>query len=366
MPRCKRSSRRLFCCDGACGKPACGYTTVRVDHLKRHTTHSYRTKVVCPHCQKKLTGNHLTTHIRSQHPEHAASKKASLPCPFPDDLHGWSFVKRKVHCYITSDLCKKHRWTFPGDCAELEAQNCNAAKHALAKKVYGKWLSMSETDDAGGVVPGGLKLRFHSLFQLSLDRKDNSRPHFIGNSLDNLSFVVLGINNQASIVGRWGGETCTKLRARVMAPVTEAEVEDILQREKKSMSSSLAHMCGKPARINVVYQVCTRVYQRDKMTRAQFESVGAFFEHTYTLLVDQRARCDTSTILMSEHCYTDSSAFQPSLDAIVPSLGHVKGNLRWVCACLNNIDRSKQNKSPDGEPQSWTPALFRQYIGIFD
>lgn len=365
MPRCKRSSRRLFRCGGACGNPACGYTTVSVAHLKRHTTRSAKkTKVACPHCKKKLAA--ISKHIRSQHPEHAAPKKAkSLPCPFPDDLHGWSFVKLKVHSCIKNDLRKKHRWTFPGDCAELEAQNCNAAKHALAKKVYGRWLSMSETDDAGGVVPGGLKLRFHSLFQLSLDRKDNSRPHFIGNSLENLSFVVLGINTPASIVSRWGGETCAELRKRVMAPVTEAEVEDILQREKKSMSSLLARMCGKPTRINnVVYNVCTRVYHRDKMTRAQFESAGAFFKHAYALLVDQRARCDTSTILMSEHCYTDSSAFQPSLDAIVPSLGHVKGNLRWVCACLNSTDHSKKNKSPDGEPQSWTPALFRQYIGL--
>ncbi len=223
---------------------------------------------------------------------------------------------------------------------------------------------MSETDDAGGVVPGGLKLRFHSLFQLSLDRKDNSRPHFIGNSLDNLSFVVLGINNHASIVSRWGGETCTKLRARVMAPVTEAEVEDILQREKKTISRPLASTLKKPARLNVVYRACHTIYRKDKMTRAQFESVGVFFKHAYALLVEQRARCDTSTILMSEHCYTDSSAFQPSLDAIVPSLGHVKGNLRWVCSCLNSADHSKYNAHPDGEPQSWTPALFRQYIGL--
>ena len=365
MPRCKRSSPRLLPCGGACGKVGCGYTTPNFCHLKDHTTRSWRTKVACPHCQKKLDAKNLHRHIRSKHPKHA-SKKASrrLPCPFPDDPHGWSFVKRKVGLCITNDLRLKHRWAFPGDRAELEAQNCNATKHALAKKVYGKWLSMSERDDAGGVVPGGLRLRKHSLFQLSLDRKDNNRPHFIGNSLDNLSFVVLGINNHASIVSRWGGDTCAQLRARVMAPVTEEEEEDILLREKKSKSTSLAPASNKPVKKNVVYNACRHIYHRDKMTRAQFESTGAFFKHAYALLVDQRARCDTSTILMSEHCYTNSSAFQPSLDAIVPSLGHVKGNLRWVCACLNNIDRSKENKSPDGEPQSWTPALFRQYIGL--
>lgn len=365
MPRCKRSSRRLFRCGGACGKVGCGYTIVSLAHLKRHTTRSWMTKVVCPHCQKKLCANNLYRHIRTQHPEHFAPKKAShLPCPFPDDPNGWTFVKDKVHTCIAVDLRRKHRWAFPGDRAELETQNCNAAKHALAKKVYGKWLSMSDHDDAGGVVPGGLRLRSHALFQLSLDRKDNSRPHFIGNSLDNLSFVVLGINTSASIVSRWGGETSTKLRARVMAQVTEKEVEDILQREKKSRSRPLAATLKKPARLNVVYRTCHAVYQRDKMTRAQFESARAFFKHAYLLLVDQRARCDTSTILMSEHCYTDSSAFQPSLDAIVPSLGHVRGNLRWVCACLNSTDHSKQNAHPDGEPQSWTAALFRQYIGL--
>ena len=308
----------------------------------------------------------MSKHIRHKHPEHTPGKRTSrLPCPFPDDPHGWSFVKRKVGICIQTDLRRKHKWTFPGDLAVLEAQNCNAKRHSLGKLVYAKWRSMGKTDDAGGFVSsGGLKLRAHALFQLSLDRKNNARPHFIGNSLDNLFFVVLGINTSANIVSRWGSDTCSKLRALVMAQVTEADVEDILQREKNNRSPSLALASEKTPGKNVVYASCMAIFHKDKATRAQFEDSRAFFEYAYTLLADQRARCSTSTILMSEHRYTDSMAFQPSFDAIVPSKNHVKGNLRWVCAFLNSTDRSKGNKNPDGEPQSWTPALFRKYIGL--
>ena len=138
MPRCNRSSRRLFRCGGACGNPACVYATPHFLHLKNHTTRPWRThKVVCAHCHTKLSVVSLPRHIRSQHPEHAPKKYCRLPCPFPDDPHGWSFAKQKVHSCIKRDLHKKHRWAFPGDRAELEAQNCNATKHALAKK--GVW-----------------------------------------------------------------------------------------------------------------------------------------------------------------------------------------------------------------------------------
>ena len=218
---CKGRSRRLFSCDGMCGKPACGYTTPEPSSMKQHVTHHFRKKIACPHCHKRLNKGHLPRHIRARHPKHARPKKTRrLPCPFPDDPHGWSFVKRKVRNCIINDMRRKLRWTL-GDRAELEAQNCNAKKHALAKMVYGKWLSMGELDDAGGRVPNGLKLRAHTLFQLSLDRIYNTRPHFIRNSLQNLSFVVLGINNFSSIVSRWGKNTSAELRARVVAPVAE-------------------------------------------------------------------------------------------------------------------------------------------------
>lgn len=223
---------------------------------------------------------------------------------------------------------------------------------------------MGDYDDAGGVVPGGLRLRAHALFQLSLDRKDNARPHFIGDTLDNLSFVILGVNTTASIVSRWGSATCAKLRAKVAAPVTEKEVQEILHREKKSKDTRLARAHNKPPRLNAVYLACKATYRRDKATRAQFESTRAFFQHAYGLLVQQQARCAISNILMMDHIYTDSLAFQPSLDAIVPAKGHVKGNLRWVCACLNATDCSKGNAHPDGEPQSWTAKLFRTYISV--
>ena len=57
--------------------------------------------------------------------------------------------------------------------------------------------------------------------------------------------------------------------------------------------------------------------------------------------------------------------FQPSVDAIDAKKGHLKGNLRIVCAFLNPCDNSAYHKPNKTYPvHCWTPELFRQVFRV--
>ena len=171
---------------------------------------------------------------------------------------------------------------------------------------------------------------------------------------------------------------CEMLRAEVQRNVTEAEVEEALAREKKSWSTSLAKRYGQKARRNILYASVLHAFHRDPKARAEFGTVKAMFAYGYALFAEARARCAHSQIFMSGHAYNREKnakgrltphPFQPSLDAKVPALGHVRGNIRIVCMFLNCTDCSRQDKfksqrSNGDAPQQWTPALWKQYVGL--
>jgi len=217
-------------------------------------------------------------------------------------------------------------------------------------------------DDAGGYIKGGLHLRYFSLYQLSADRINNKRPHFIGNGLGNLNFVSSAINTSCNIVSRYGKNTCAFLRERSRKPITDSEIQIILEREKKSNSKH----DGKWV-INVVYASCHFAWRKDG--HLYFKSWTEMFKYVYGLLVNQKAICPVTDFLMDEHCGTKITKegrriFKPSLNAKVPSLGHSPGNLEWVCAFVNSSDREKQNDINDNTPTGWSNPIFKSYIGI--
>jgi len=232
----------------------------------------------------------------------------------------------------------------------------NRVKQEIAKKIHARWSNM-EGDDAGGFVKPVLEP--YNIFQLTLERNCNIPDHFVDNDLENISLVILGINNQArhkknntSLTGTYGKGTVAELKRRRQLPV---DLDAIMTRESK------AHVKKIP---NVVYSSCTGAY-KDKKTRAQFDSIGEFFHHGLELLRAQGGRCAISDIPMDGHVGSPTSFFNPSLDAIDPTLGHVKGNLRWVILCLNATDcAKKKKKNPDDNKKSrWNREKFKQYIG---
>ena len=300
--------------------------------MKLHLHPPRLEQITCRYCGKPRTN--LTKHIRSMHKDVALPKRTYFKSPYPD-TNGWMYIKKKVTRLIHNDF---KRW--PNN-SEIRMQKDNTIIHAIAKLVYDRWKCMDDIDDAGGWVAGGLLLRHYALFQLSLDRKDNARPHFLHNSLQNLSFVPLGMNNTASIVAKYGTDTCKVLRERV----AEGETAAIMNNGKIS-------------------RCLHDIYNRDLLTRQHFRTYGAFKTHATRLLQTQKNRCAISTITMSYKRGENSWPFQPSLDAIEPAIGHISGNLRWVCLFLNATDFSKVNRHPDEVPHRWTSTLFRQYVRI--
>ena len=207
----------------------------------------------------------------------------------------------------------------------------------------------------------GLHLRHFSLHRLSLDRINNDRPHYIGNDLSNLNFVSAGINTQCNIVSIYGEKTCVFLRERSTKPITEFEIQIILERER----NKYAKYDGK-RKMNIVYCSCKHAWRKDG--HLYFNSLNEMFIYVYDLLVKQRAICNTSEFLMDDHAGKKMTngvrLFQPSLNAIIPSLGHRPGNLEWVCAFVNASDRDKENDIDDGVPTGWEKHSFKSYSGI--
>lgn len=300
----------------------------------------------------------LPKHIKRKHPDKFV--KTRFRCPFPDDPHGWAFIKQMVIRSDSNDRSNLNRWTEE-DRRELLSRD-NNIRQDIAIQMYNRWKSMGEYDDAGGYVKGGLHLRTFSLHKLSPDRINNYRPHFIGNKLDNISLISLGMNTQCNLVSLYGNKTCEFLRERSRKPITEFEIQAVLNREKQRY----ARYNGKSI-ANVVYQSCLNAWKKDG--HLYFQSLTEMFTYVYGLLVKQQAICLVTGFLMDEHADTKKRKggkriFQPSLNAIIPSLGHKPGNLEWVCTFVNASDLDKRNDIENGVPTGWQESIFKSYTGI--
>ena len=315
----------------------------------------------------------MRRHVRLKHPNKAVAVRPCLKCPFPQDRFGWNFITRKVSRLIHDDARRSARWsTNDAEQARALKRDTTGTRRSICIAVYERWRSLRHVDDAGGRVPR-LLLRAHALFQLSLDRKDNTRPHFVDNAtLDNLRFVALGINTSCNVVSRWGKHTCARLRHKVRASrnVAAHAIAARVQLSKRSRlpKTSPLHTPGRVAL--AVYQSTHRAYKRDPRARKQFGSWRVFFKHTQRLFAKQRAQCAISGIFMELGCGTHSP-WKASLDAVDPKRGHVRGNLRWICVFLNSVNHSakrraaKHSRKPlSSVPTAWTPQLFQHYIGL--
>ena len=133
---------------------------------------------------------------------------------------------------IYDDITRCHKWSA-SDEEDLRSIHNNDSTYKIAVEVYKRWSKMHVFDDAGGFLPNGLLLRSHSLHQLSHDRVDNDRPHYIsGGTLDNLAFIISGMNTAANIVSHYGKRTRDVLFKRKFSPVLEKDQLKILNRER--------------------------------------------------------------------------------------------------------------------------------------
>ena len=181
----------------------------------------------------------------------------------------------------------------------------------------------------------------YALFQVSCDRIDTTRPHFPdpSNIKANIHFVILGMNTSAQIVGTFGTNACDMLRNCENEPVTMQDLR--LQ----------------------LYKSCWNAYQRDDACQASFKSVHAFYQYCRTIVESQEMRCAVSNISMVGR--KDGRVWRRiSIDAICPTQGHVRQNIRAVCMFLNssNAAKKKNYNVEDDEPEAWTTELYNTYL----
>jgi hypothetical protein len=400
-----------FPCNGQCGKSGCekGYATKA--SLVRHLS----TKIfTCPveGCDVTRTQNgKMIEHFRLKHSTLVSSdgscEKYKIPAHRTKAIFLPESFKTRINAQTWTMLTKQgtrgssgYRWivdqvrhhlrhdrdnkSFSDEDRAYANSVTNVGAHAIAQDILDKLIVRGmfddgAIDDAGGRLPHGFAVHAHGgLWALSCDRADNAQPHFSCGkpALTNVRLVAAGMNNFASIVGNLGGkETCGEIRKAVNAQHQVTDVERAMHRAQ--------HQAAGDA--NVLYNTSHSVYFRESQIHnkhmenpeafsqgeaaatqqfhRQFPSSDALFRHVRKKFVALKGRCEISSILM-DNASNAPDWFKPSLDAINPRQGHVKGNLRLICRFLNNInhDKVKQFDSPDDPESAWTQENLYGYI----
>lgn len=385
-------------CDGSCGKKDCNQSFTKSSDLKRHKEAQLK-QYICPvpDCPKHEEGyggkSDMLIHFRDKHndlcqsdgscPQYGIPPKKSKPLKKPIKYNGkvtdaeWMFLKDSlVRLNITGDL--KLKIGTEDDQKYLKKINNNTDIHNIAEKlvdilVERKLIKDSCIDDAGGYLPNGFDIGPHSLYKLSLDRKDNDRPHFLPNTdniLENLSLIIIGMNNHTSIVAQHRVNTCDYVREKVK------ESQEKTKEDEDNLVLSQSKSCNIETGIKkqtILYGCCYNIFNqkknkqyRDKKCREKFETLDNFLKYCYSLLENQRGRCAISKIFLENESAGPRSPFKLSVDAIKPRDGHVPGNIRIICQFLNstNHDKCKTYVAEDDQETAWTPELFKEYFQI--
>ena len=214
-------------------------------------------------------------------------------------------------------------------------------------------LKPGSVDDMGGCGP--LVLKAHALNKVSLDRIDNLKPHFSPGepTLSNLQLVPHGINTYLKIP-----TIDTVLEAVRTAPA-------ISPKTTKKLSDDCAKTRKASIR-NIYYRKKERngkTEYKDLECHKAFKTHKDFQEYANALFLEQHGRCNVSRAPLrpGPKCWA-----QASLDAIYPRLGHVPGNLRWICATFqnSNCDAVKTFDAADDEPTRWTSQTWDAYCAL--
>ena len=311
------------------------------------------------------------------------SKYLPVPERFKPHKFLFPYVKAQVHRHILNDIAKGKRWSSVEQQYLLDMNN-DADIHQIAIRMCDRVLALGDKDEYGGNITGITKLvsEAHSLFSLSQDRSDDTRIHYVDKGVSNILITIKGMNVHCSL-REWSlaedvrkGRTpdvrnmCENLRDEMRREVSAEETAEIMAREKTTGNTALARSFGKPPRHNSLYKSVKRAFKNDEKARDAYGTVGNMFKRVYEDVYE--VVCPISSITMSGHTYNRvfdgkkhiPHPFQPSLDAIDPTKGHVPGNLRVVCRFLNAADHTKCNTLKVEHAHSWTRELWMHYVGV--
>ena len=333
------------------------------------TKHLSTELVECPECEKCFTqkGN-MYTHMRKKHPEVELDVKPQakhIKCPQElmklVEQHEYGTLVTDVRNHIQGDIKK-----FPGH-EFTKTINNNISIHEIAQALLRTWLT--KNTDRRDMLGGNVSLEFvsHSSNKLTLDRKDDSLPHFLSyeDVFANLRTVPLKLNTQYSLIQLFGDDT----RAKVKSMVLEHRSIDVDVEAQITAYKQLSKNKYK----NLIYCHYNNCKKRNK-TRHQkihaplpkVKSFEQFQEQFFKSLCKQKGKCVISGLVLNYN-FTGYTQFQISVDRIdVHDINYWNwDNLQLVCVALNVIDHSRRKKyksDEDDEGAGITPEWFYNYF----
>eukprot|EP00814_Leptocylindrus_danicus_P019720 CAMPEP_0116039832 /NCGR_PEP_ID=MMETSP0321-20121206/23901_1 /TAXON_ID=163516 /ORGANISM="Leptocylindrus danicus var. danicus, Strain B650" /LENGTH=593 /DNA_ID=CAMNT_0003519337 /DNA_START=66 /DNA_END=1844 /DNA_ORIENTATION=- len=331
---------KLSWCAGKCGKSHCTFQYGTEGCLNGHNKNANSCTFLCTVCKAVFTQkNTLTRHMRNihgqveSHGETSQTRQRLAPevfdiflqaypniklCPKLQTMWlngGYSYVKTMVTNGIDTDIRKKRG-------IEISADDKMKILAEILMRINTTSMHRDEShDEVGGSLPNGIKLGPHSGVwqQISLDRKDNTLPHF---DMDNSSYtkncriVALCSNHPSNLSVALGPDMCNYIRKNIVKSHSEPNLKDfnnLSQDDKVHMRKSLR-----------------RIWHGDEKAKVDFGTFENFYNYAKQLLIDQKFRCALSDIRLWDQNEGEDGTpslrawFKLSLDAIDPIKGHIE------------------------------------------
>ena len=378
-----RRRAHQYPCKGCYKIPTgCGYLAHSKQGLINHQN-ARKSLFRCPveTCKKHREGNwfssknYLRQHIRTSHKDRMeelgvppVEKNLRIPKKYSKRADEWSYIKEKVGSHIQADIKNKERFT-PDEKEFNDSIDNNEEKHRITESIMRYidehvYLQKGCEDSLGGILPVDMKLRRHyGLFQLSMDRIDNDRPHFNKDDLlANIQFIPFAFNVPCNIASEHHSNTASFLRTvrrtqQIFLQKKLADIDSLIDQQTLITTNG-----NRNALTSCVYHF----WHSDKKCKNSFKNQQELREYALDLLRKQNCRSPISGIFLLGNTLRKRHPLQLSIDAINPKKGHVKGNLRIVCLyenCTNNISQKKRKDKKDGQC-IWTKRTFERWLGV--
>ena len=390
MPKFTQRQSNKYLCDGSCGKPNCLFMKKGFGakiHLDNHLGLHKQKCPICFHLCSEITNYYR--HFRTKHKslvndhggclQHGVPNKRTnlkVPADLEDYKDPFQYLKDTIRNCIRCDhqrietlkqSIEKHKKINNRQKVKyytnilvnyddvVNYTNQNIHHFAIKWLIYLiKHNRMDTFQHESGLTFAYHFQRHGGLFGISLDRKDNDYPHFYGsrNAFQNVRDVPLCLNTRCNPF-KYYPNFKQAVMDQIKLPC--ALKLHILMDRKSICYKGIMNIWNSKRSING--QVEHDLLKEKFVDRKNFQS------YCLELLKKQEYKCAISGIyLLNGPCNTmpaNKKVFSMSINAIEPTLGHVKGNIEWVCRFINVTNTEKDKKIHYKDDHTWTKELFQ-------
>ena len=396
MPKFIKRNFNKFLCPGKCGKPNCLFITKSFNRKHKLEDHLGLNKHKCPICfDLYSTTDNYYKHFRKQHKslvnehggclQHDVPNKRPSPLTPPSDVltfnYPFLYLKQVIRHCIEGDhkrikalkqSIEKYKKINNQDKVKYYTNilvNYNDVIECTNQNIHHiaiQWLRyLIQTNRMDTFQhESGLTFAYHfqahgGLFGISLDRRNNDYPHFYGslNAFQNVRDVPLCLNTRCNPLMHYHN-----FKQAVMDQINLpcALHLDILMDAKSICYKGIMGIWNSKRSINGQAE--------HDLLKEMFVDRKKFQSYCLELLKKQEYKCAVSGIYLLNGLYDTmhdkEKVFGMSINAIDPTLGHVKENIEWVCRFINvtNTEKKKTYHHEDDPPNAWTKELFQKYF----